>query len=156
MNAWLIIISTLIASAFFSGMEIAFITANKLRIELESKNGNQLARIISYFNNYSSRFLGALLLGNNIALVIFGIYMADVLKPYIALYVSSSIGLLLIQTLLATLLILVAAEFIPKNVFRINPNRILNFFDVIGYLLGDVSDCFFNYRVYGVCVKIGF
>ena len=130
MNAWLIIISTLIASAFFSGMEIAFITANKLRIELESKNGNQLARIISYFNNYSSRFLGALLLGNNIALVIFGIYMADVLKPYIALYVSSSIGLLLIQTLLATLLILVAAEFIPKNVFRINPNRILNFFAV--------------------------
>jgi putative hemolysin len=126
----LIIFLSLLASAFFSGLEIAFITSNKLRIELESKQGNLISRIVSYFNKFPTRFLGTMLLGNTVALVVFGIYMEEVLRPYIGAYVHSRIGLLLIQTLISTLLILVTAEFLPKNVFRINPNLILNFFAI--------------------------
>jgi len=125
-----IILFTLIASAFFSGLEIAFITSNKLRVELESKQGNWFAGVISYFNKYPSRFLGTMLLGNNISLVIFGIYMEEVLHPYLSTYIHSSVLLLLVQTFISTMLILVTAEFLPKNVFRINPNFILNFFAV--------------------------
>ena len=130
MQASFIILLTLIASAFFSGLEIAFITSNKLRIELESKQGNVFAGILSYFNKYPSRFLGTMLLGNNVALVVFGIYMEEELRPFIGQYIHSRIGLLLIQTFLSTMLILVTAEFLPKNVFRINPNLILNFFAI--------------------------
>ena len=79
MQSSVIILIALIASAFFSGLEIAFITSNKLRIELESKQGNLSAKILSYFNKYPSRYLGTMLLGNNIALVIFGIYMACII-----------------------------------------------------------------------------
>lgn len=123
-----IILITLIASAFFSGLEIAFITSNKLRIELESKQGNLSAKILAYFNKYPSRYLGTMLLGNNIALVIFGIYMDEELKPIIGNIISSKVLILLTSTLLSTMLILVTAEFLPKNIFRINPNRTLTIF----------------------------
>jgi len=123
-----IIIVTLIASAFFSGLEIAFITSNKLRIELEGKQGSLSAKILSYFNKYPSRYLGTMLLGNNIALVVFGIYMDEELKPIIGQYFSSKIVILLISTFCSTMLILVTAEFLPKNLFRINPNRTLSIF----------------------------
>ncbi len=128
MQSSVIILITLIASAFFSGLEIAFITSNKLRIELESKQGNLSAKILSYFNKYPSRYLGTMLLGNNIALVIFGIYMDEELKPVFEQYFSSKIVILLISTFISTLLILVTAEFLPKNIFRINPNRTLSLF----------------------------
>lgn len=130
MEASFIIILTLIASAFFSGLEIAFITSNKLRIELESKQGSWFAGILSYFNKFPARFLGTMLLGNNIAIVVFGIYMEEVLDPYIGQYVNSRIGILLLQTFISTMFILVTAEFLPKNVFRINPNLILEFFAI--------------------------
>ncbi|HSH64378.1 MAG TPA: hemolysin family protein, partial [Bacteroidia bacterium] len=123
-----IILITLIASAFFSGLEIAFITSNKLRIELESKQGNFSAKILAYFSKYPSRYLGTMLLGNNIALVIFGIYMDEELKPVIEQFVSSKIIILLVSTFLSTMLILIAAEFLPKNLFRINPNKTLSLF----------------------------
>jgi putative hemolysin len=123
-----IILLTLIASAFFSGLEIAFITSNKLRIELENKQGNFSAKILSYFNKYPSRYLGTMLLGNNIALVIFGIYMDEELKPIIGNFVSSKIAVLLITTFLSTMFILVTAEYLPKNLFRINPNKTLTLF----------------------------
>ncbi len=118
----------MLASAFFSGLEIAFITSNKLRIELENKQGNLAAKILAYFNKFPSRYLGTMLLGNNIALVIFGIYMDEELKPIIGNYVSSKVIILLISTFLSTMLILVAAEFLPKNIFRINPNKTLTLF----------------------------
>jgi CBS domain containing-hemolysin-like protein len=124
----LIILITLIASAFFSGLEIAFITSNKLRIELESKQGNFAAKILAYFNKYPSRYLGTMLLGNNIALVIFGIYMDDELEPIIENFTSSNILILLISTFISTMLILITAEFLPKNLFRINPNKTLTLF----------------------------
>jgi putative hemolysin len=124
----IIILITLIGSAFFSGLEIAFITSNKLRIELESKQGNFSARILAYFNKYPSRYLGTMLLGNNIALVIFGIYMDEELKEFFGNFMSSKILILLISTFLSTMLILVTAEFLPKTIFRINPNKTLTLF----------------------------
>jgi putative hemolysin len=123
-----IILITLIASAFFSGLEIAFITSNKLRIELESKQGNFAAKILAYFNKYPSRYLGTMLLGNNIALVIFGIYMDEELKVFFSQFMSSKVLILLISTFLSTMLILVTAEFLPKSIFRINPNKTLTLF----------------------------
>lgn len=130
MEYWLIIIITLIASAFFSGMEIAFVTSNKFRIELENKQGNLSGRIFSYFNQYPARYLGTMLLGNNIALVVFGIFMERILTPVIGQFITSGIGILLIQTVLSTILILIAGEFLPKNLFRINPNITLNLFAI--------------------------
>jgi putative hemolysin len=123
-----IILITLVASAFFSGLEIAFITSNKLRIELENKQGNFSAKILAYFNKYPSRYLGTMLLGNNIALVVFGIYMDEELKPVIEHLTSSKIIILLVSTFLSTMLILITAEFLPKNLFRINPNKTLTLF----------------------------
>lgn len=128
MSPLVIILITLIASAFFSGLEIAFITSNKLRIELENKQGNFSAKILAYFNKYPSRYLGTMLLGNNIALVIFGIYMDEELKPIIENFISSKILILLLSTFLSTMLILITAEFLPKNLFRINPNKTLSLF----------------------------
>ncbi len=130
MDSFAIVLAALIASAFFSGMEIAFITSNKLRIELENKQGSIPAKIFSYFNKYPSRYLGCMLLGNNIALVTFGIFMEGILEPWFEPYIHSKLLLLLVQTLVATLIILIAAEFLPKNIFRINPNRTLSIFAI--------------------------
>ncbi len=128
MQSSVIILITLIASAFFSGLEIAFITSNKLRIELESKQGNFSAKILAYFSKYPSRYLGTMLLGNNIALVIFGIYMDEELKQFFSRFMASGLLILLLSTFLSTMLILVTAEFLPKSIFRINPNFTLNLF----------------------------
>tara|TARA_B110000046_G_scaffold40521_1_gene44887 strand:- start:35766 stop:37034 length:1269 start_codon:yes stop_codon:yes gene_type:complete len=125
---WGIILSTLVFSAFFSGMEIAFVSANKLKIELDGKQGDLFAKIISNWLKRPSRFIGAMLVGNNIALVVYGIFMAKILEPKIAVFTESELGVLLIQTILSTLIILVTAEFLPKTLFRINPNLMLRFF----------------------------
>lgn len=118
----------MLASAFFSGLEIAFITSNKLRIELESKQGSYAAKILSYFAKYPSRYLGTMLLGNNIALVIFGIYMDEELEHVIGQVISSRVLIVLLSTFLSTMIILVIAEYLPKNFFRMNPNGTLTIF----------------------------
>lgn len=132
MNNWLIVILSLFLSALFSGLEIAFISSNKLKIELDKNKGLFSARLLSEFMHNPSKLLGALLLGNNIALVIYGIAMAKILEPVIIemltpLY-ATNFSVLIIQTIISTILILIVAEFIPKALFRINPNTILKIF----------------------------
>lgn len=128
----LIIIISLLLSGFFSGMEIAFVSSNRLLQELDLKRKVIPAHILSAFYNNPSRFIGALLLGNNIALVIYGIASANLIEPIIASLLPSSLSseylILIIQIIISTLLILIVAEFIPKVLFRINPNSILKVF----------------------------
>lgn len=127
-SSWIVIISALLFSAFFSGIEIAFISANRLKIELDKKLGHRSAQLFSYFLKHDSKFITAMLLGNNIALVIYGITMGDLLEPWIAQFSNSSFVILLLQTLISTLIILITAEFIPKVTFRIDPNKTLSLF----------------------------
>jgi CBS domain containing-hemolysin-like protein len=134
MDNWTIVFITLAFSAFFSGMEIAFVSSNRLKIEVDKNKGSLPARILSRFNAIPSKFIGALLLGNNIALVIYGITIARILKPFVnsiipPLYNNETITLIL-QTIIATLIVLFVAEFMPKVLFRLNSNKILNFFAV--------------------------
>lgn len=134
MDTTLIIVLSILTSAFFSGIEIAFISANKLLIELRSKQGSVSARILSPFVNNPSRFISTTLVGTNIGLVVYGIYMGAFLNPYIITYVpgtaNSTTFLLLIQTLISTLIVLVTGEFLPKVLFRINPDIILRVLSV--------------------------
>ncbi|MEA5108972.1 hypothetical protein SDC9_24904 [bioreactor metagenome] len=132
------VVITILFSAFFSGMEIAFVTANKLKIEVDKNKDFLPARILSKFVKKPSRFIGALLLGNNIALVIYGIYIARILELPLRQLLPAGAGaeamLLIAQTLVSTLIILLFAEFLPKILFRINPNSTLSFFAIPVYL----------------------
>ena len=123
----ILIVCTLIASAFFSGMEIAFVSANKLKIELDRTKGNISGKILGRFVQYDANFIAAMLLGNNIALVVYGIQMAKLIEGPLELILPQGGAVLLVQTIISTLLILVTAEFLPKAIFQINPNRILKF-----------------------------
>lgn len=127
---WIIIAGSMLFSAFFAGMEIAFISANKLLIELKNKQGSLTAGILSNFVNHPSKFISTTLVGNNIGLVVYGIYMARLLNPFLE-HVLPAGGdyefiVLFLQTIISTLIVLVCAEFIPKVLFRINPDLTLN------------------------------
>lgn len=123
------IITSLIFSAFFSGIEIAFISANRLKIELDKKQGSFSGRIISFFIKREDKFITTILIGNNVALVTFGIFFAAILEPIIFNHIThSKVLILLLQTLTSTLLIVVIAEFVPKILFSLNPNFILRVF----------------------------
>jgi len=130
----LIIIGTLLLSGFFSGMEIAFVSSSRLKQEIDIKRRLMPARILAVFYKNPSRFIGALLLGNNIALVVYGIAMAKLLTPVISALLPDTIetefAQLLLLTIVSTLVILFTAEFLPKILFRISPNAILNFFSI--------------------------
>lgn len=130
MNLLLVIIVTMLFSAFFSGMEIAFITANKLRLELDKKQNIVFSNLISLYTQNPGQFIATMLIGNNLALVIYGIAFAKLLKPLLEIYLHSDSLILFTQTIISTLIILITAEFIPKMLFRINPNGILKFFTV--------------------------
>jgi CBS domain containing-hemolysin-like protein len=126
----------LVASAFSSGMEIAFITSNKLKIELDRKQGVFAADIIAHFVRHPKMFIATMLVGNNIALVIYGLYMGEAIvhlfevnTPAFAAALGEY-GMLITQTLLSTVIVLVFGEFIPKAIFSINPNRWLNLFAI--------------------------
>ena len=125
-----IAISTLLFSAFFSGVEIAFISANKLKLELDKNTGKFPANIITYFSKNESDFITTMLVGNNIALVVYGIVMTQILTPQITDYFNSDFSLLMVQTIITTLIVLVTAEFLPKAIFRIYPNQILSIFSI--------------------------
>lgn len=127
------IIITLIFSAFFSGLEIAYISSNRLKIELDKSKGTITSKILSRFYKKESDFVAMLLLGNNIALVVFGLFSAELLEPIIVSWgiPATEEGLiLLIQTLLSTALVLITAEFLPKAFVQLNPNRVLRYASV--------------------------
>lgn len=130
----LYLIITMVFSAYFSGMEIAFVSSNKLRFEMDKSEDNGIInRILSLFYKHSNNFISTMLVGNNIALVVYGILAARIIdnlliKP-IGLNISEFLGLT-IQTIISTAIILVTGEFIPKTLFKINPNRTLRFFAI--------------------------
>lgn len=124
--SYLILILTLIFSAFFSGVEIAFISSNRLKVELDRSKGTIAGKILGYFYNRESRFIAMLLLGNNVVLVIFGIYSAQLLEGPLSGTLGITDGwLLLCQTIISTITVLIIAEFLPKALVQINPNGIL-------------------------------
>jgi len=137
-----IIIVSLILSAFFSGMEIAYVSANKIHIEIEKKQDDFLAKILSKLTAKPSKFIATMLIGNNIALVIYGFFMGDLLvKWFVSLvgnypflkYVLTDLSLLS-QTIISTLLILFTAEFLPKVFFQIYSNTLIKVLAFPAYL----------------------
>jgi len=118
-------------SAFFSGMEIAFISSSKLKIELDNKKGLFSAKILSFFSSKPAWFIAAMLIGNNTALVIYTLYVTDLIEPYLLTFNLNNNVVLLVQTLFSTFFILLFAEFLPKAIFRLNPNYTLRIFSFI-------------------------
>ena len=125
-----IILICLIFSAFFSGTEIAFVSASKLQMELQGRQEKLGGRIMSFFTQKPSRLINTALVGNTIALVIYGIYMAGLLEPWISSTLPASVNsvgtVMLLQTIISTIIVLFTAEFMPKSIFLINPNGLLN------------------------------
>jgi len=127
---------TLLFSAFFSGMEMAFISADRIRLELDKQEGGWVARILQYFYNHSERFISTMLVGNNIALIIYGILMAQLMESPIREYISENdFVVVLTQTILSTIIILFTAEYLPKTLFKLNPNMMLRIFAVPLWLI---------------------
>jgi CBS domain containing-hemolysin-like protein len=121
------ILLTLLFSAFFSGLEIAFVTSNKLRFELDKKQPNLTSSILSIFYRHPQQFISTMLVGNNICLVIYGLLMATVMTPWLK-PLENQFLITFIQTILATAIVLITGEFLPKTIFRLNPNLWLRIF----------------------------
>jgi putative hemolysin len=137
------IVICLVFSAFFSGIEIAFVSADKLHIELLRTKGTFAGKMLSIFQSRKSHFLATTLVGNNLALVLYGIFMAQLIEPWLSgilpVWANTEILILILQTLIATILVLVTAEFLPKSLFLIDPDFMLRVFifpiTVIYYLM---------------------
>ena len=131
----LLTLTSLLISAFFSGMEIAFISSSKIKIELDNKKGEFSAKILSFFNGKPAWFIAAMLIGNNIAMVIYTLYITQLIEPYLLIFNFNQYIVLFIQTLFSTFFILLFAEFLPKAVFRLNPNATLRFFSLVLFVI---------------------
>jgi putative hemolysin len=134
-----IVIVALAFSAYFSGIEIAFVSSNKLQIELWNKQGLIAGKIFSNFHNKASKFIGFALIGNTLSLVLYGIYMANLLQPLLVQLLPEnaeySFVIIILQTLISTAVVLVTAEFLPKSIFMLNPNKMLSVFAIPTLLL---------------------
>jgi CBS domain containing-hemolysin-like protein len=139
----IIILISLLFSAFFSGMEIAYVSSNKIHIEIEKKQRGLLAKVLSKLTVKPSKFIATMLIGNNIALVIYGLFMGDLLVDWFQSLLPSSYQIitvaltdfsLLTQTIISTIIILITAEFLPKVFFQIYSNMLLKVFAVPAYV----------------------
>ena len=139
----IIILVTIFLSAFFSGLEIAFVSANKLHIELEKKRKGYIPKILSRLTKDSSKFITTMLVGNNISLVIYSYFMGKVIVDYYA------INSIFLQTVISTILILVTAEFLPKAIFRVYANESLKIFAIPAYFFYVVL-YFFSFFISGI------
>jgi CBS domain containing-hemolysin-like protein len=130
MSGILIIFVTILFSAFFSGMEIAFVASNKLRIELDRKQGVHGSGIVKLFTGNPGQYIATMLIGNNFSLVIYGIVFSGLMNPVLQKIIDSELIILLINTFISTALILFVAEFLPKTIFIISPNFFLKLLSV--------------------------
>ena len=139
----IIIVISLLFSAFFSGMEIAFISANKIHIEIEKKQDGFLPKVLTRLTKKPSKFIATMLIGNNIALVVYGLFMGDLLMGLFAGIESTPGGFLSLmltdfslvtQTVISTLIILLTAEFLPKVLFQIYSNTMLRLLAIPAYV----------------------
>ena len=133
----MIILFSLLSSAFFSGMEIAYVSSNRVNLEIEKNQSGLIPKILSIITQNPSRFIATMLIGNNFALVIYGIFMGQFIfdnMPYINLASLNELSALLIQTTISTFVILIAAEFIPKVIFQIYSNLFMKIFAVPAYI----------------------
>jgi len=142
----MIIFLAVLFSAFFSGMEIAFVTSNKLRIELDRKQGVFGSGIIKIFTGNPGQYIATMLIGNNISIVVYGLIISKMLSPVIYSLVGSEVITLILQTIISTAIILFVAEFLPKTIFLFNPNFFLKslsiptlFFFIVFYPISKLS-----------------
>ncbi|MDE5661274.1 MAG: CNNM domain-containing protein, partial [Muribaculaceae bacterium] len=135
MNVWIVItLVSLLFSALFSGVEMAFVTSDRVRVELDVSRGGVLARIIKRFYANSELFISTILVGNNVMLVIYGMGAAALIEPLLGQIYPNELFILTGQTIISTAVILLTGEFIPKTVFGINPNNSLKIFAFPVYL----------------------
>ena len=130
-----IIILCLILSAFFSGMEIAFVSSNKIYLEIEKKQDDFISKILTKLTQKPSKFIATMLVGNNVSMVIYGFFMGDLLMHWFITfgYKFSDLTNLLLQTTISTLIILMTSEFLPKVFFQIYANSFIKFFALPAY-----------------------
>ena len=128
MNPWLIIPFAILLGAFFSAMELSFFASNRLRIELDRKQGLLGSGIISMFTHNPGQFIATMLIGNNIAIVIFSMLAADQLESIFSGFIGSDLIILILQTIISTFTVLLLADFLPKSVVRLSPNFFLKLF----------------------------
>lgn len=128
-STWIILTAvSLVFSALFSGVEIAFVTSDRVRVELDVARGGLISKIINRFYADSEFFISSILVGNNVMLVVYGMGAAFLLEPWLEGFIHNDALVLIAQTLMSTAVILLTAEFLPKTVFRINPNSSLKIF----------------------------
>lgn len=131
---YLYVLITMAFSAFFSGMEIAFVSVDKLRFEMERRPG-MISGILAYFFRNPNNFISTMLVGNNIVLVVYGIFMAEIIEDnLLADVISNDFLKVLVQTVISTLIILMTGEFLPKTLFKINPNLVLRMFALPAFI----------------------
>lgn len=130
-NSLIVVLVTMLLSAFFAGMEIAFVSANKVRLEIDTQKGGVVNRIINMFYSHSEVFISTMLVGNNVVNVVYSMAMANLIgQPIYHLLGDNEFLQLLTLTLISTVIILITGEFLPKAVFRINPNASLRMFSM--------------------------
>ena len=155
-SSLVIIVLSLVFSAFFSGMEIAFVSANKIHIEIEKKQAGFLAKVLTRLTKRPSKFIATMLIGNNIALVVYGLFMGEILMNWFlgmnpkneVLRVLLTDFSLLSQTIISTLVILITAEFLPKVLFQIYANSLLKLLAIPAYLFYLVFSLVSDFVIY--------